>query len=93
MIEVVLLSRTHGAVRVCQAVEEALETSTSSLSAILYLLNVDCRATSSETAAVEIAELHRYDRPQPSMEDYEQLRPNWAETSQTDSALRMAKWP
>ncbi len=93
IIEVLLLSRTHGAVRVRQAVEEALEMGTSSLSAIRYLLNVDCRPTSSEAAAVEIGELRRYDRPQPSMEGYEQLRPSWAETPQTDSASPMANWP
>ena len=93
MIEVLLLSRTYGAVRVRQAVEEALEMGTSSLSAIRYLLNVDCRQASFDAAAVEIGELSRYDRPQPSMEGYEQLRPNWAEAPQTDSASRMAKWP
>jgi hypothetical protein len=43
--------------------------------------------------SVEIDALHRYDRPQPSMEAYEQLRPNWRETSQTDSSSRMADWP
>ena len=93
MIEVLLLSRTYGAARVRQAVEEALEMGTSSLSAIRYLLNVDCRQTSPDAAAVEIGELSRYDRPQPSMEGYEQLRPNWAETSPTDSASRMADFP
>jgi hypothetical protein len=93
MIEVLLLSRTYGPARVRQAVEEALAMGTSSLSAIRYLLNVDCRQTSSEAEAVEVGELRRYDRPQPSMEGYEQLRPSWAETSQTDSASRMAKWP
>ena len=93
MIEVLLLSRTYGAARVRQAVEEALEMGTSSLSAIRYLLNVDCRQASSDAAIVEVGELRRYDRPQPSMEAYEQLRPNWAETPQTDSGSRMANWP
>ncbi len=93
MIEVLLLSRTYGAARVRQAVEEALSMGTSSLSAIRYLLNVDCRPAASETAAVEIDALRRYDRPQPSMEAYEQLRPNWRETAQADSGSRMADWP
>jgi len=95
MIEILLLSRTYGAARVRQAVEEALAMGTSSLSAIRYLLSVDCRpaASTSEPAAVEIDALRRYDRPQPSMEAYEQLRPNWRETSQTDSGSRMASWP
>ena len=93
MIEVLLLSRTYGAARVREAVEEALEMGTSSLSAIRYLLNVDCRQTSSDAAIVEIGELSRYDRPQPSMEGYEQLRPSWAETPQPDSPSRMAIFP
>jgi hypothetical protein len=93
MIELLLLSRTHGAVRVRQAVEETLALGASSLSAVRYLLNVDCRPTSSEAAAVEIGELRRYDRPQPSMDVYEQLRPNWTETPQTDSASQFANWP
>jgi hypothetical protein len=42
MIEVLLLSRTYGAARVRQAVEEALGMGTCSLSAIRYLLSVDC---------------------------------------------------
>jgi hypothetical protein len=91
--EVLLLSRTFGAARVRQAVEEALAVGTSSLSAVRYLLSVDCRQAPSEAAIVEVGELRRYDRPQPSMEGYEQLRPSWAETSQTDSGSRIANWP
>jgi len=93
MIEVLLLSRTYGSARVRQAVEEALSMGTSSLSAIRYLLSVDCRPAVPETASVEIDALRRYDRPQPSMEAYEQLRPNWTETVQADSGPRMADWP
>jgi transposase len=93
MIEVLLLSRTYGAARVRQAVEEALSMGTSSLSAVRYLLNVDCKPALAETASVEIDALRRYDRPQPSMEAYEQLRPNWTETAQADSGSRMADWP
>ena len=93
MIEVLLLSRTYGAARVRQAVEETLALGASSLSAVRYLLNVDCRPATPEVPAVEAGELRRYDRPQPSMEAYEQLRPNWTEPSQTDSGSRIADWP
>ena len=93
MIEVLLLSRTCGAARVRQAVEEALGMGTCSLSAIRYLLSVDRLPATSEAVAVEIGQLRRYDRPQPSMEAYEQLRPNWAAPAQTDSGSRMANWP
>ena len=93
MIEVLQLSRTQGPARVRQAVEETLAMGASSLSAIRYLLNVDCRQTPSEAAAVEVGALSRYDRPQPSMESYEQLRPSWAETPPADSASRVANLP
>jgi hypothetical protein len=93
MIEVLLLSRSCGAARVRQAVEDALAMGASSLSAIRYLLSVDCRPTTSEAVAVEIGELHRYDRPQPSMEAYEQLRPNWTEPAQIDQGPLSANWP
>jgi hypothetical protein len=93
MIEVLLLSRTYGTARVRKAVEEALELGTSSLSAIRYLLNVDCKPTATDLPSVEAGELRRYDRPQPSMDVYEQLRPNWTAPSQTGSSLPIANWP
>ena len=93
MIEILLLSRTHGAGRVRQAVEEALAMGTSSLSTVRYLLSADGWPASPETAPVEVGDLHRYDRPQPSMEGYEQLRPSWTETQPADSAARMASLP
>ena len=93
MIEVLLLSRTYGAGRVCQAVEAALAMGSSSRSTVRYLLRADDWPPSPETAAVEVGDLRRYDRPQPSMEVYEQLRPNWAQTSRTDAGSPMANWP
>jgi transposase len=93
MIEVLLLSRTYGAVRVRQAVEETLALGASNLSAVRYLLNVDCKPTPADVPSVEAGELCRYDRPQPSMEAYEQLRPNWTETSQADPGSQIADWP
>ena len=93
IIAVLLLGRTYGAVRVRRAVEEALAMGAFSLSAVRYLLNVDCRPAMPEAPGVEAGELHRYDRPQPSMDGYEQLRPSWTETAQTDSASPMVSWP
>jgi len=93
MIEVLLLSRTYGAARVRQAVEETLALGASSLSAVRYLLNVDCKPTPADVPSVETGELHRYDRPQPSMEAYEQLRPNWTETSPAEPGSPIADWP
>jgi len=38
---------------------------------------VDCGQNNTPTPEVEADALRRYDRPLPSMEAYEQLRPNW----------------
>jgi len=76
-----------------QAVEEALAMGTSSLSAIRYLLSVDCKPAPTDVPSVEAGELCRYDRPQPSMKHYEQLRPTWTETPQADSGARVANLP
>jgi hypothetical protein len=93
MIEVLLLGRTYSAVRVHRAVEEALAMGASSLSAVRYLLSVDCRPATPEAPAVEAGGLCRYDRPQPSMDGYEQLRPSWTEPPQTDSTSPLGSWP
>jgi len=90
MIEVLRLSRTYGAHRVQQAVEEALTMGAANLSAIRYLLNVDCKPcdTVLDAPAVEVGQLHRYDRPQPSTEVYEHLRPNWPQTLVTTEVIQ-----
>lgn len=93
MIEILRLSRVYGAGRVRQAVEETLAMGSSSLSTVRYLLSVDGWPASPETAEVEVGDLRRYDRPLPSMERYEQLRPSWRETQQADSAARIANLP
>jgi hypothetical protein len=44
------------------------------------LLRVDHREQTPGTHPADIGVLNRYDRPQPSLEAYEQLRPNWMAT-------------
>jgi hypothetical protein len=80
MINVLLLAREHGPVRVRQAVEEALELGCSDVGAVRYLLSVSGQEQPPPAAPVHIGALNRYDRPQPSLEDYDRLRPNWAAT-------------
>ena len=80
MIDVLLLGRTHGSARVRQALEAALEMGCANLGAIQYLLRVDHREQAPSTHPADIGVLSRYDRPQPSLEAYEQLRPNWLAT-------------
>ena len=92
MIEILLLSRIHGAARVRLVVEEALALGASSLSAVRYLLNVDCKPEPTTLSSVEAGELSRYDRPQPSMDAYERLRPNWTEPTPEEMA-RIASLP
>ncbi|MGH9724571.1 MAG: IS21 family transposase [Candidatus Acidiferrales bacterium] len=77
MIDVLLLAREHGPARVRQAVEEALELGCSDVGAVRYLLSVSGQEQSPPAAPVHIGALNRYDRPQPSLADYEQLRPHW----------------
>ena len=77
MIDVLLLRREHGAKQVRQALEAALEMGCANLSAIQYLLRVDHREQAPSPLPGDIGALSRYDRPQPSLEAYEQLRPNW----------------
>ncbi len=77
MIDVLLLGREYGAVRVREAVEEALELGCSNVGAIRYLLNVNNLAQAPTAKPVDIGVLSRYDRPQPSLDDYERLRPGY----------------
>ncbi len=93
MIEVLLLSRTYGAGPRSpgggrSAGDGHFQPERDPLSAQRGL-----PASNGRSAAVEVGELRRYDRPQPSMEAYEQLRPNWTEPPQTDSSSRIADWP
>jgi len=76
MIDVLLLAREHGQVRVRQAVEEALKLGCSDVGAVCYLLSVRGKQQP-QVIPAQIGALNRYDRPQPSLEDYDRLRPNW----------------
>ena len=80
MIDVLLLGREYGAARVRRAVEEALELGCSNVGSIRYLLNVNNLEGRPTAKPVDIGVLSRYDRPQPSLDDYERLRPNWSAT-------------
>ena len=77
MIDILLLAREHGQSRVRQAVEEALELGCSDVGAVRYLLSVSGQQQQRPVVPADIGALNRYDRPQPSLEDYDRLRPNW----------------
>ncbi len=80
MIDVLLLGREYGAAPVRRAVEEALELGCSNVGTIRYLLNVHNLEQQPTAKPVDIGALSRYDRPQPNLDDYERLRPNWRAT-------------
>jgi hypothetical protein len=80
MIDILLLAREHGPARVRQAVEEALELGCSDVGAVRYLLSISGQEQQPPAAPPYIGALNRYDRPQPSLEDYDRLRPNWVAT-------------
>ena len=80
MIDVLLLGREYGAARVRRAVEEALTLGCSNVGAVRYLLNVNNLEERPTAKPVEIGALSRYDRPQPTLDDYERLRPTWLAT-------------
>jgi hypothetical protein len=77
MIDVLLLAREHGAGRVRKAVEQALELGCSDVGAVRYLLSVSGQEQQPPAVPAPIGPLNRYDRPQPSLADYDRLRPNW----------------
>jgi len=76
MIDVLLLGREHGTGRVRRAVEEALDVGCSSLGAIRYLLNVAQLKPDPAGSPIDIGLLSQYDRPQPTLGAYDQLRPS-----------------
>jgi hypothetical protein len=73
MIEVLLLGREHGYDRLREAVEQALEVGGSDVGLIRYLLKMEKLDKRVAGAALEVGWLKRYERPQPSLCDYDRL--------------------
>jgi transposase len=73
MIEILQLGRDHGYERLCKVVEQALETGGSDVGAIRYLLQIDQVAGTTPTAALELGWLSQFERPQPSLGEYDRL--------------------
>ncbi len=80
MIDILLLAREHGAGQVREAVEEALNLGCSDVGTVRYLLNVSGQEQQMPAVPAQVGALNRYDRPQPSLKDYDRLRPNWVAT-------------
>jgi transposase len=77
MIEILLEGQIHGAERLRQAVERALELGCSDKAAVEYLLREE-KAEKQIPEAIELGALLAYERPQPTMAAYDQLLQNTA---------------
>jgi hypothetical protein len=77
MIEVLLLGRELGQLRVLDAIREALRLGSAEVSLVRFLLQEDQRPVAEP---VDVGVLREYDRPQPSMTDYDRLLPNYRMT-------------
>ena len=74
MIEVLQLGRDHGYERLREAVEQALDSGGSDVGVIRYLLlQGQQRTAMTETQPLELGWLTRYERPQPTLGDYDLL--------------------
>jgi transposase len=79
MIDLLILGRTHGYDALREAIEKTLEIGCTDVSAVVMLLKAG--PSQRRTAEpVEVGGLSRYDRPQPTMADYDQLLQKWPET-------------
>jgi transposase len=76
MIDVLLLGREYGVAPLRRAVEEALDVGCANVGAIRYLLNIHHLKQGPAAKPIDIGVLSRYDRPQPSLDAYDQLLPN-----------------
>jgi transposase len=77
MIEILLLGREHDAKQVRGAVEEALRLGCPNVASVRYLISAAKLEPRPRAEAVEIGGLSRYDRPQPALSSYDELRPSW----------------
>lgn len=78
MIEVVMLGREHGYRELEQAVDQALRLGCSDVGAIRLLLQGRSCEGGRTSDPVEIGALSCYDRPQPKVDEYDQLLRNWS---------------
>lgn len=78
MIEVVMLGREHGYRELEQAVDQALRLGCSDVGAVRLLLQGKSCASPKMSELVEVGPLSCYDRPQPKVDEYDQLLQNWS---------------
>jgi sirohydrochlorin ferrochelatase len=79
MVDLLLVGREQGYEVLQEAIEKTLAMGCSDVSAVLLLLNTGKARQRGVPEPVEIGSLSRYDRPQPTMIDYDQLLQKWPE--------------
>jgi len=72
MIEILQMGQQHGYARLRQAIEEALKLGCSDTAAVRYLLTAE-HLEKSKPDVVELGTLIAYERPQPTLEAFDQL--------------------
>jgi hypothetical protein len=80
MIDLLLLGRTTGYDALRNAIEIIVAIGCMDVSAVVLMLNGRNGEVRPAAEPVEIGELSRYDRPQPTLADYDQLLRKWPET-------------
>lgn len=81
MIELLMLGRTHGSDSLRDAIEETVAIGCMDVSAVVLLLKGRGDEVRGAAEPVDIGGLSRFDRPQPTLVDYDQLLERWAETA------------
>ena len=79
MIDLLLLGRTHGYDAMRNAIEKTVAIGCMDVSAVALLLNGSVEQLRPAAEAVDIGGLSRFDRPQPTLSDYDQLLRKWPE--------------
>jgi transposase len=74
MIELIMLGRKHGYRELEQAVSKALDIGCFDIGAVRLLLHTESPKTQ---GPLEVGALSCYDRPQPRLDEYDQLLRNW----------------
>jgi hypothetical protein len=80
MIDLLILGRTHGYDALREAIEKTLAIGCTDVSAVGMLLKAEAIEQRRATEPVDVGGLSRYDRPQPTLTDYDQLLRKWPET-------------
>jgi transposase len=81
MIDLLLLGRSHGYDALRDAIEKTVATGCMDVSAVVLLLSRRGDEARAVAEPVDIGGLSRYDRPQPTLADYDKLLQRWAETA------------